>query len=462
VVTYVEFAVVHKAVDGGSGGKLSKVSARQREQIAARERHLLDITRVTYHERLGVPKPPESQPKEGGMVVDATAQAELDFDTAPTRVFRRPPLPAEPSLEVAGQRIALPQLAGFNAVILGRRGDVVVAQANETKISGRHATIRSHVVKGERVFEICDGAIGENGQWLSSVNQTKIIRNGKDVPVSDRNFTALQAGDIIVLGSRNGGEVLRIPWHPPTKPNADVHGSDTVVAGSWAKVYPRIAQENQFAEHNFIDGQLTDGIELPSRRVKFLKGAGRFTEKETDNREKTIWDRSKDPVADDFLNEVTAEVREKLGVSNLDPSHPQFEQHLNFAMNYYLARLRAEFRNPKDTGEVIERNSDAFADRYRGESVLVGEFMIQKFPVCRHLTPLTQGFLADLGVRNVRMQRGRLVNGAHVWNEVQINGQRRVIDITLAFGSEKPNQSALLPQGQELLYLPEQKGNASE
>jgi len=85
----------------------------------------------------------------------------------------------------------------------------------------------------------------------------------------------------------------------------------------------------------------------------------------------------------------------------------------------------------------------------------VGEFLKEKFPFCRHLAILTQAFLGDLGVEGLRMQRGKAMGGGHVWNEVVINGQKRIIEPTWAFYGN--HNEVLAEPNSTLLYSPEMR-----
>lgn len=120
-----------------------------------------------------------------------------------------------------------------------------------------------------------------------------------------------------------------------------------------------------------------------------------------------MWDRQRDQTLDSFLKNIEGEARQRLQGRKLDPgSNPNFEKDIGMVLNLLNQHLRANFRNANESGEEAEKRfNEEFAGR-RGEPVLLGEFLEKKILFCRHLTLLTQAFLADLGLEGVRMQRG--------------------------------------------------------
>src|SRR5262249_29704367 len=113
-------------------------------------------------------------------------------------------------------------------------------------------------------------------------------------------------------------------------------------------------------------------------------------------------------------------------------NNPRIEKDLEIALNLYRDRLRERFRDSSEDSKQALARLDLFSNGKKGQEILLGQVLEKKFPFCRHLALLTQAFLSDLGLREVRMQRG-FAGGAHVWNEVNLGGQKRIIEITSAF-----------------------------
>jgi hypothetical protein len=227
----------------------------------------------------------------------------------------------------------------------------------------------------------------------------------------------------------------------------------TIISDQWIRLHPERQQALQFVRDNYLDGAPAQGLEVPGRRTVFMEGASRFVEDtQGASRETIVWDRARDRVVDEFLNGVEAEVRNQMGIRRLDPASPTFERDLQRVLARFMVRLRAEFRRPGEPPEQADERLNAFSDQHRGEGLLVGDILRQQFPFCRHLALMTQAFLTDLGLQGVRMQRGRVPDGAHVWNEMVVGGRRRIIEATGAFYNDA---QVLQPVGSEADYHPE-------
>ena len=336
---------------------------------------------------------------------------------------------------------ALELLNNKGAVVLGRKGDWILGSPRDKNslISGRQATLTYKREGNREIFEIRDGAQTAKG-WSPSLNGTFV--NGKRIPAGEA--VLLKDGDLVVMGD------ARIRWvAPKLARSGDL--SKTITAGDWALVHPHLAQAKQFTQENLIEGAPVNGLEVPGRKAVYLEGAGRYAEDPT-NREVIVWDPSQDRVARDFLDQAKDQAARRLGKTALDPQDPNFERDLQTAMDVYSQMLREQFRDPGENAKAALRRLEGFIADKGDQRILVGEFLKRKLPFCRHLALLTQAFLADMGIRNVQMVRGHVIGGAHVWNEVTIGGQRRIIEITDAFYAGSP---ALLSPDVNMIYQTE-------
>ncbi|MDL1871223.1 FHA domain-containing protein [Deltaproteobacteria bacterium PRO3] len=345
-----------------------------------------------------------------------------------------PPVPGGTEIPADARRL----LETKGSLVLGRVGDWVLGSPQDKKslISGRQATL-SYKREGDRdVYELRDGAQSPKG-WVASLNGTFV--NGRRLPSGEA--VTLKDGDILQMGHE------KITWTAQRKAG-DGDLSRTITAGDWAIVHPHLYQAKQFTQENLLEGTPVNGLEVPGRSAVYMEGAGRYAE-DPANREIIVWDRSQDVVVRDFLAQAQEQVRRAIGKEFLDPQDPNFERDLQLAMSIYNFMLRKEFRDPGEDAKGALRRLDAFIADKRDQKILVGEMLKRKFPFCRHLALLTQAFLADMGVRKVQMVRGSIIGGAHVWNEVEIGGQRRVIEITDAFYA---GSHPLLPPDINIIY----------
>ncbi len=345
-----------------------------------------------------------------------------------------PPVPGGTEIPADARRL----LETKGSLVLGRVGDWVLGspQDKNSLISGRQATL-TYKREGDRdVYELRDGAQSPKG-WVASLNGTFV--NGRRLPSGEA--VTLKDGDVLQMGHE------KITWTAPRKAG-DGDLSRTITAGDWAIVHPHLYQAKQFTQENLLEGTPVNGLEVPGRSAVYMEGAGRYAE-DPANREIIVWDRSQDVVVRDFLAQAQEQVRRAIGKEFLDPADPNFERDLQLAMSIYNVLLRKEFRDPGEDAKGALRRLDAFIADKRDQKILVGEMLKRKFPFCRHLALLTQAFLADLGVRKVQMVRGSIIGGAHVWNEVEIGGQRRVIEITDAFYA---GSHPLLPPDINMIY----------
>jgi pSer/pThr/pTyr-binding forkhead associated (FHA) protein/adenosine deaminase/ppGpp synthetase/RelA/SpoT-type nucleotidyltranferase/serine/threonine protein phosphatase PrpC len=324
-----------------------------------------------------------------------------------------------------------------------------LALTNDGRISECQATI----LYRDGQYFIADG--GEANGWKSR-NGTSI--NGEALQSGSRP-RPLRPGDRITLGP----SLLEIQWFPPEAAPPPFL-MKTVGLIDYRRGDPVLQQGRRIHQLHRIEGALLDGLEIPGRRAVWDHVHGRISDAadETGGREWIVWDRARDREVSTFLSEVEQQARAALGGRVLiQDQNPYFEHDLQTVLQIYGQALVQRYRTSPLSGTAAEQASHAFARQFDGKAVLLGDILrprdaqgrpIQGFPVCRHLTLLTQAFLVDMGLREAAIQRGA-AGGPHVWNEVMVGGRRRVIEPTWFFYGNHP----LLQNEQDSLryYMPE-------
>ncbi len=366
-------------------------------------------------------------------------------------------IPGRLSAQAKGGKVFLiPNLIENGTLTIGTDGDVRIDDPARLA-SELHATLIARSEEGAWGYEIMDGA-NANGQWINTSKGTFV--NGARLRSGEKR--RLTNGDTITIGTNV------FVWTQPVHEFSDQSGVGTVLAPSYAGLHPEIRQIGQFSQKHFLDGALIDGFKMPGRGAKWVAEIGGFIEG-TEDREVLVWDRSQDRVIDDFLKKVVKAARDNIKRRLLNEGNPNFKNDFTSVMKVYITMLRAEFKKPGVSSSTVMARLDAFSKSNSGEEVLLGKFFKPAdfdqyggFAVCRHIGMLTQGFLADMEVRNVRMQRGEVLSkresGGHLWNEV---GDKWIIEPTWAFHMETDEEAlvAILKEKSLLkgVYNPQSK-----
>ncbi len=150
--------------------------------------------------------------------------------------------------------------------------------------------------------------------------------------------------------------------------------------------------------------------------------------------------------------EYTSAYREMLVV---DRAHPRVQASLEYARSLraqrppltdaQIAQHLAEYVDITFSGQhrgesaAIDRLSEVWANRHTGEVMSLGDVMDPHGPaggigVCRHRSLLFK-ILADEAGLQASLVRGRILGGAHAWNEVVIDGHSYIIDATMNTGT---------------------------
>ncbi len=355
------------------------------------------------------------------------------------------------------------QLRPGKALMIGKKGNVVVGNASNRTVSDSHAQLSANLGSEGIRYSIRD----------RSLNGTHVFRNGDWIDVREyearhgrgsESAFPLQEGDFIRCGGEAG---VGFYWHPPQNVR-DVEAATIMGADYKRNINVALIQGERFMLEHRLAGLPQNGLEIPGRRAQFIDGVG-VREIDTENmddrsmRETILWDRLQDTVVDQFLTNVKARVLSETGIDRLNPSDPQYEAQLHRVLQIFVRELRSAFRPAGErNGQAAMERLRVFVDANRGKPILVGDILRHGFPFCRHLALVTQAFLVDMGLtdrndgRRVVMQRGNVPGGAHVWNEVPIRGiLRRIIEITQPFWSANENAPVLQPEGTEIIYNPE-------
>lgn len=271
-----------------------------------------------------------------------------------------------------------------------------------------------------------DWRIGEIGAPGAPPRTVRVVGpNGvrKDVPVADLislNDAILNADRLLPRTAPREAH-LPAPWAlvaqlaaPPAVPRPRIFQT---VPGPGAEVACQYQTRHRIeAGQHIPDGYFDGG------RAMVIQSDGQVRS----SREVLVVDRTRDP-------ELATRLRMARNLRVM-PERMRFEQLARFVNDLYTSEPR--------------RYQDDYPPELRGHELLAGDVAaLSGRGVCRHRTLMFK-LLADeagLSVAMVRGNHGALTQGAHVWNEITLDAQRYVVDLSVdgLDGEQRPRLRTL-------------------